>query len=145
MEANIKKENVYGIRGSHREAEIKNGVTAGYKAVAIIGGELVTLADMRIAVSKSGTSYACFWAHRPAEKGENGNYISDGMWSNGSGTSSGCGCHNGSAAAGKAIRAAGFSLSENIDGRGDSAIRDAVLAVGKALYNGDVYIVECGA
>lgn len=145
MKATLKIENVNGIRTSHREAECKNGVTTGYKAIAIIGGEAVTLADMRIAITKSGTPYACFWAHKPAEKDEAGKYITDGMWSNGSGTAGGGGYHKASAAAGVAIRNAGFSLSESIDGCGDSAIREAVKAVGECLYCGPVYVVDCGA
>lgn len=137
MKATLKIENANGIRSSHRDAEWKNGMTTGYKAFAIIDGKLVVLADMRIAISKSGTPYACFWAYRPG---------GDGMWSNGSGTAGGYGYHKASAAAGKAIRAAGFSLSEDIDGRGDGAIRDAVLAVGQCLYtDGPVYIMDCGA
>lgn len=137
MKATLKIENAQGMRGSHRDREIAFGVTSGYKAFTIIDGKPVVLADMRISVSKSGVPYACFWAYRPG---------GDGMWSNGSGTATGCGYHLASAAAGRAIRTAGFSLSENIDGRGDAAIREAVLAVGECLYpDGPVYILDCGA
>lgn len=137
MKATLKTENAQGLRGSHRDAECRNGITTGYKAFTIIDGKPVVLADMRIAVSKSGTPYACFWAYCPSENG---------MWNNGSGTAGGGGYHKASAAAGKAIRSAGFSLSEDIDGRGDGAIRDAVLAVGECLYtDGPVYIMDCNA
>lgn len=137
MKATLKTENMQGIRKSQRDREIAYGVTFGYKAFTIIYGKPVILADMRIAISKNGTPYACFWAYRPG---------GDGMWSNGSGTAGGYGYHKASAAAGKAIRAAGFSLSENIDGRGDGAIRAAVLAVGQCLYtDGPVYILDCNA
>lgn len=138
MKATLKIENAQGLLGSHRDAECKNGITTGYKAFAIIDSKPVVLADMRIAISKSGTPYACFWAYRPG---------GNGMWSNGSGTVCGYGYHKASAAAGKAIRSAGFSLSEDIDRCGDSsAIRDAVLAVGECLYtDGPVYIMDCNA
>lgn len=137
MKATLKIENMQGIRRSHRDREIAYGVTFGYKAFTIIDGKPVVLADMRIAISKSGTPYVCFWAYRPGKNG---------MWNNGSGTAGGYGYHKASAAAGKAIHAAGFSLSEDIDGRGDGAIRDAVLAVGECLYtDGPVYIMDCNA
>lgn len=145
MKATIKIENAQGLKGAHRDAEWKNGVTTGYKAIAIIDGKVVTLADMRIAISKSGKPYACFWACKPAEMDENGKFISDGMWNNGSGTAAGYGYHTASAAAEIAIEKAGFSLSDPIHGRGDGAIREAVQAIGECLYDGPVYTVDCCA
>lgn len=146
MYATIKAENVNGIRTSHRAAEERNGMKNGYKAIAIIDGEAVTLADMRIAISKSGTPYACFWAYKPGKKDETGKYIYDGMWSNGSGTATGYGYHKESSAANIAISNAGISLSEPINGRGNAAIKEAVLAVGNALYSdGPVYVIDCHA
>lgn len=38
MKATLKIENVQELRGNHRDAECKNGITTGYKAFTIIGG-----------------------------------------------------------------------------------------------------------
>lgn len=50
----------------------------------------------------------------------------------GTGTAGGGGYCKASASAGEAIRNAGFTLSSRIDGVGESAIREAVLALAKA-------------
>lgn len=51
---------------------------------------------------------------------------------NASGCASGGGYHRGSAALAGAIRNAGIELSENISGRGDDAMREALLAIARA-------------
>jgi hypothetical protein len=52
---------------------------------------------------------------------------------NGHGSATGCGYHKTSAALQAAIDSAGISLAAPIDGRGDSAIEDAMLAIADAL------------
>lgn len=60
----------------------------------------------------------------------------------GSGSAGGYGYHRPSAAAQEAIRNAGISLAINIDGRGEEAIREAMLAIAKALKVKHPVIVE---
>lgn len=60
------------------------------------------------------------------------------LWTNGghnanaSGTASGYGYHKGSAALADAISNAGIKLSENIAGRGNTAMHEALLAIARA-------------
>lgn len=58
---------------------------------------------------------------------------SEGNHTQGSGKAGGYGYHRPSAAVDQAIRNAGFTLSASITGVGDSAIREALMAVAKAL------------
>lgn len=51
----------------------------------------------------------------------------------GHGKATGYGYHKGSAALERALYSAGIKLSADIDGRGDSAVRDALVAIGVAL------------
>jgi hypothetical protein len=68
-------------------------------------------------------AYACIWTHGNAPEHSR----------NGSGMAGGYGYHKSSAAAGEAIRNAGFILSKDIGGVGDGAIREAVLAIAAAI------------
>jgi hypothetical protein len=72
-------------------------------------------------VSDAGNVYACIWI--------NGNEIH----TNGSGSAGGYGYDKKSAAVQEAINNAGFTLSENIAGRGSILIRAAVIAIGEAI------------
>ena len=49
------------IKMQDREREEKNGLSRGYKAVTIKDGKMIELVDLRLAVSASGTWYACIW------------------------------------------------------------------------------------
>ena len=60
----------------------------------------------------------------------------------GRGHAGGYGYHKSSAAIGSAIESAGITLSEDINGRGQSAIREALLAIGLALGFTDCNIIE---
>ena len=76
--------------------------------------------------TKTGNRWtACVWI--------NGTRSGQEVYGAGSGTASGYGYHKPSAAAGEAIAKAGIQLSEPIDGRGDEAIRSAVLAIAQAV------------
>lgn len=68
-------------------------------------------------------NYACLWVN----DGTSNTHTS------GSGSAGGYGYHRPSAAAAEAIANAGIELSEHIDGRGESAIEDAVKAIAEAL------------
>lgn len=105
----------------------------GYIGLALMGGTAVQAVDLKLYATDS-RAYCCVWL---AGGGHN---------SSGSGMAGGYGYHRASAAAGRALRAAGVSLSEDIDGRGDTAIRDAVEAIAAAMYPGcTVYVVHAHA
>jgi hypothetical protein len=84
-------------------------------------------------VSDYGKVYSCIWI--------NGNNI----FSSGSGSASGYGYDLKSAAVDQAIRNAGFTLSENIAGRGSILIRAAILAIGEAIGSPIEYIHNSNA
>lgn len=92
------------------------------------GREIVTL---RL-YGTPARSYACVWI---SERKAN-------IYANGSGMAGGYGYHRMSAAADTALRAAGVTLSEDIDGRGDDAMRAAVKAVALHLGASRVMIHE---
>lgn len=66
-------------------------------------------------------NYAALWVHLP------------GLHTSGTGSAAGSGYHRPSAALAKAIHNAGFTLSKDIDGRGESSMRDALLAIAAAI------------
>lgn len=70
---------------------------------------------------------ACLWVNSTSSKFPEGVHVS------GSGKAGGYGYHRPSAALGEAIHNAGFALSESISGRGESAMREALMAIAKAL------------
>ena len=75
-------------------------------------------AVLRLYNSASGSrNYACLWITREP------------FYANGSGYAGGYGYHRPSAAAQQAFIGAGVALAEPIDGRGDEAIRGAMLAL----------------
>lgn len=79
--------------------------------------------------STNGSNTACIWVH-----------TRDGQCKSGSGHAGGFGYHRPSAAAQEAIYGAGYELSEDIDGRGDSAIESAVKAISAAAGYPDCFI-----
>lgn len=83
--------------------------------------ELVTLRTY--ATPRGSTVTAALWT-QSADRSEH---------RSGTGSAGGGGYHKASAAAHEAIRNAGIDLSERIDGRGESAIASAVLAIARAL------------
>lgn len=56
-----------------------------------------------------------------------------GDWTTGHGRATGGGYHKQSAALQAAIDSAGITLAEDIDGRGEGAMRDALIAIGVAM------------
>jgi len=69
--------------------------------------------------------YACLWVGGKVEGEE--------IYTSGSGNAGGGGYCKASTAAGEAIRNAGFKLERRIDGVGESAIEEAVLAIAAAV------------
>jgi len=74
------------------------------------------------------TCYAALWVN-----GRRSATFPDGVHTSGTGKAGGGGYHKASAAAMAAITNAGFTLSYDIDGRGEGSMRDAVLAIAHAL------------
>lgn len=75
---------------------------------------------LRYYFTKSGSSNsACIWV----------NCVKANIHTDGSGVAGGWGYHRPSAAAAIAIKNAGFDIGFAIDGRGDSAIEEAILAI----------------
>ena len=79
-----------------------------------------------------GPVYASIWIHTRNPE----------FSTSGSGRATGYGYHKESAAIGAAIDSAGIKLDKDIDGCGDSAIREALTAIAEALGYTDIYIVE---
>ena len=120
MKATIINTNAANLTPAHRK---ENNFREEYSAFYIDeNGEMRTLVTLRI-YSTESRAYACCW-------------ISCGytqVWTRGSGYAGGYGYHRASAAAEEALAKAGVVLSEHINGRGDSAILEAVKAVGECL------------
>jgi hypothetical protein len=77
----------------------------------------------RIYWSKGGTAYACIWI----------NSATKGIYTSGGGKAGGGGYHKASAALQSALDDAGVILPDNIAGRGDSAMTDALTDIALAL------------
>lgn len=67
--------------------------------------------------------YASIWIKNPRQN----------LYIAGSGRATGYGYHKGSAALASALESAGVTLDEDIDGRGDTAIKDALKAIAEAM------------
>lgn len=80
----------------------------------------------RIYGTGSGNT-ACLWINATNKKHP------EGIHTSGSGRAGGYGYHRPSAALGEAIVNAGFTLDESISGRGESAMREAMLAIAKEI------------
>lgn len=108
------------IKSSHRK---ENHYTGSSLILCVEGGEIKHIGELRYYHTDS-RAYACLWIH-------------DGMsntYTGGSGYAGGYGYHRASAAASNAIRAAGYTMDQPIDGRGDEAVRDALVSIG-ALHH----------
>ena len=103
-----------------------------FHAHVIYKGEIVTPVTVRCFMGRSAQSstvYACAWINgRGHER-------------SGAGQAGGHGYHKESAAIGAALDSAGVSLAQNIDGVGESAVKEAILAIVKKMgYRGTVKI-----
>ena len=128
MKATHNTEAFKGININHRK---ENRYTGGYIAIAIVGGKAKEVVDLRT-YSTDSTAYVCIWTSL-----SNTNY-------HGSGKASGYGYHRGSSAAAEAIRNAGWKLDEDIDGRGESAMREAVESIARTAYpNAELIHIVC--
>jgi hypothetical protein len=114
----------------------KKEMVSAYSAVGVINGELREVVTVRCYMGRSSSAsvvYASIWVHTP-----NG-------YTGGKGKAGGYGYCKESAAIGEAITSAGIELSQSIDGRGVSAIREAMEAIAIACgVNGEVLIITHG-
>lgn len=92
--------------------------------------DLRPIVELRL-YGTGNTNTAAIWVH--AENMQDSGRGAEPIHTSGSGAAGGYGYHRPSAAAGEAIRNAGFELSENISGVGESAIIRAVKAIAEAV------------
>ncbi len=104
-----------------------------YKLIAFAQDTFRELVDVRVYAGRSrsaSTVYASIWVH------------SKDYYTSGTGRAGGGGYHKSSAAIAEAIASAGIELDHDISGRGDSAVREALHAIGSALGFETRYVVE---
>lgn len=111
---------------SHRK---EDNFMMGYKIVGIDETNLLTLVDCRIYGTRAANT-CCVW-------------VSGEEYTQGSGKAGGGGYDRASAAVAEAVKGAGYELSEDISGVGDSAVERALLAIGKEIYKGPVHLIKC--
>lgn len=104
-----------GINANHRK---EKHFSHSLITCAVVDGKIEQVIDMRFYTTQSRV-YCCMWVHFPN------------FYASGSGYAGGYGYHRESAAAAEAIKNAGFELGFDIDGRGDTAIEDALRAITK--------------
>lgn len=102
-----------GINRNHRK---EDHFSREYIFIAKIGDKLKDVIRCKFYATKVRL-YCCLWIRTETD------YVS------GSGYAGGYGYHKPSAALSAAIEAAGYELSEDIDGRGDSAMEEALQAL----------------
>ncbi len=119
MKATIKRLNEDGkIRQNRKEKHFYQQYS-----VAVKDGKEIHVPVMLRLYGTGAMSYACLWVQRAGK---------DQAWGSGGGRAGGYGYHRPSQAAGDAIINAGIELSEDIGGRGDSAIEHALKAIAEA-------------
>ena len=120
---------------NHRK---ENHFTQQYTAVVFNGKAAYDAVTLRI-YATDAKSYCCLWVH------DNCSWIKscrDSYYRAASGSAGGYGYHRASAAARNAIQHACITLSEDIGGRGDTAIEEAVRAIAVAMFGADGYYIH---
>lgn len=115
-------------RGGEKE------MASAYSVISLDGGEMRETVTARSYTGRSrgaSTMWATVWI-----AGRDG-------WRSGSGSAGGYGYHKESAAIQAALIAAGVQLSEAVGGRGDGALRDALLATAEAARPGCKHFLVC--
>lgn len=110
-----------GINVSHRK---EKSFTDAY--ILLDKMDCSEVATLRIYITPA-TTYAVIWVY--------------GITS-GSGKASGSGYHKASAATSSALEAAGIEMSEDISGRGESLMKEALLAIGRELGYDECKIIH---
>ena len=126
------KANTSNLRESDKVARYrKDTLHSGYKILDPATGE--TIVDARVYWPGS-VAYACVWV------------FGDSVYGSGAGKAGGGGYCKESAAIDAAIRDAGVTLSESVDGSGVRAAEDALQAVARAVTGKrKFYLVRCHA
>lgn len=120
------REHTGNIASNRKE---KQGLTNEYCLLVTEKGNTRPLVTVRT-YNTNATSYACVWVYG----GSKGVYV------RGGGKASGYGYHKASAALQRALDDAGVVLSEDIGGRGETSMTDAMGAIAKALGYRKFYI-----
>lgn len=124
---NTKNMNGHSIGSNRKEKHF-------YKQFTAINSELNAVIELCLYATQS-THYCCMWIH---DRKHN-------IHVSGGGKAGGYGYHRASAAAENAINAAGISLSEHIEGRGDESIKAAMVAIMNALGYRKHNVIEAHA
>ena len=129
MKAKLTKEFDNGRNYGGEKETISN-----YNVVVVYKGEIKEPVTCRCYMGRSrqaSTVYASVWISKT------------GFYTSGRGSAGGYGYHKESAAIGDALRSAGVELDQDIDGRGELAIEEALIAVVRALgYKGKVKVIR---
>lgn len=124
MKATINPEAKNKFNANHRKekssVEFESYMVIDLSAEPWTDGEVHAPVTLRL-YHTTGRAYACLWIN------------SGNTHTSGSGFAGGYGYHRGSAAAQAAINNAGIVLDKDIDGRGESAIREAMMAIAASL------------
>ncbi len=136
MKAKLLKQNQGNIAPNRKEKHFIEEYAAivALKKADYKGNKLQTIIRLRF-YGTNAINYACIWINDGTK----------GIYSSGGGSAGGYGYHRTSAAAGHAIKDAGFKLSESIDGVGDTGIQEAVEAIAKSMGYRKVYIHKAHA
>lgn len=129
----LDKETIINV--NHRK---ESHFTKQYTAVVFNGQSAYDAVTLRI-YATDAKSYCCLWVN------DNCSWVKgcrDSYYRAGSGSAGGYGYHRASAAAQEAISNAGITLSEDINGRGDAAIEEAVHAIAAAIWDADRYYIH---
>ena len=103
-----------------RQYRKENNFLEEFAVIAVRNGKIENPVTLRI-YGTQRMNYACVW------------YNNGEIYGHGGGSAGGYGYHRTSAAAYWAMVKAGIELSEPIDGRGESAINQALTAIAKKL------------
>ena len=136
MQAIIKTPHVENISNQARNVRDKQALIHQYTVLGIIDGEIRSLAEARVYMSAS----------RSAERMTAILWVLGANYACGSGYADGCGYHKASAAVGKAIESAGFSLEYDIFGCGEvrlrNGLKDVALAAWPGIDENTIYVCE---
>ena len=117
-------ENFKGISRKKFDVISTKTYVGQYTTLLVSPDVIKEVCTLKLYCDKNGSNvHALFWLYR-WDNGARNQYV-------GYGKAGGWGYHKASAAAAYSFESAGINLSEALDGRGDGAIRDALLAIAK--------------
>lgn len=133
MNATTQRATITGNKSNGRNMSVEKETVHTLELIACHKGRPVSIAIARFYMSRWGDGasplYCSVWTH-------------SGPWISGRGSARGYGYHKKSAALQAALDSAGIKLALPIDGRGDGAMSEAMIAVGVALgYKADAMMV----